>query len=513
MWGKLQQLFRSQPAPPSAKLEAFQTTAEPTSVGVTLERERRDFTALAKEFDSLFAYRPDLLPLVHEVNAGQDTASIRKLLQDTALRERDTLGDMLGSLKPQILHFHKAPELQEHLEMLLATLQYTLPAKVALENFHHLYQLELSRLPAEYPPASEETTLALERATLETLASEMVMFETPGMKPSAFEQTLEAQGDMLAELNVLMARFQGGTGSEYQDFVAALAGLKTAHDTHYIAPELVLKARESYHRFESLRQQKAHSLRDEQKQRLQSYLLAVRALPVLPGLQGHSGSTKRVLEDYLKQLEFAPLEEHALQSAEALFGDFKKQLDLSYRSELMKLVSRAASAKATSLLVELQRAGQMLEGGHYPNLETLSQSLGQTIAQDKHRQTSQRRAYKFDHDLHDAHRAFTPLAKLNNDEVESVRQSLSYLEGQREHFQTASAVVQSELQKSLTKTKAKLKRLAKQLETTRAVAEELRASDILAQLFDDPLETKVECGLLETRDKDRFQQANSQFEK
>jgi hypothetical protein len=495
MWGKLQHLFRHRPAP---NLEAVQPTAEPTSVGVSLERERRDLTVLAKEFDYLFAYRPDLLPLVSEVNAGQDVVSIRKLLEDTALRERDTLRELLGSLKPQILQFHETPELQEHFGILLATLQYTLPSKGAVENFHHLYQLELSRLLVEHPPATEETTLVLERATLETLASAMIVFETPGAKPSVFEQTLEAQGEMLAELNVLMARFQGGAASEYHDFVTALTSLKTAHDTHHLAPELVLRARESYHRFESLRQQHVHSRRDEQKQRIQSYLVAVRALPVLPTLQGHLSSTKRVLEDYLAQLEHSPLEEHALQSAEALFADFKKQVDLSYRSELMKLVSHAATANATSLLVELQRAGQMLEQGHYPNLELLSRSLSQTIAQDKHRKDSQRRAYKFNHDLHDAHSAFTPLAKLNNDEVESVRQSLSYLEGQREHFQTASAVVQSELQKSLTKTKTKLKKLAKQLEATRTVAEELRTSNILEHLFDDPSDANVKGVLLET---------------
>ena len=117
-------------------------------------------------------------------------------------------------------------------------------------KLHQLYQLKSSRLLVEHPPATEETPLAPERAALETLASEMVMFETSEAKPTPFEQTLEAQGDMLAELNVLMARFQGNTQSEYYDFVTALTGLKTAHDTHHITPELVLRARESYRRLE-----------------------------------------------------------------------------------------------------------------------------------------------------------------------------------------------------------------------------------------------------------------------
>jgi hypothetical protein len=340
----------------------------------------------------------------------------------------------------------------------------------------------------------------------------MVVFETPNAKPTPFKQTLAAQGDMLAELNVLTARFQGSTEGEYQDFVTALANLKTAHDTHHVVPELVLKARESYRRFESLKQQHAHSLRDEQKRHLQGHLTALRALPILPTLQTSLGSTKRVLEAYLSQLEETPLEEHDLQNASALFADFKKQLELSCRSELMALVSRAAKVNATSILVELQRAGQLLEGGQYPKLETLSHALSQTIAQDKHRKASQQRAYKFNHDLHDAQAAFTPLAKLNNDEVETVRQSLTYLESQGEHFQKASAVAQGELQKTLTKTKTKLKKLAKQLEATRAVAEELTTNHFLDHFFGDPLDDKVQSEILETPKENRLR-PSGQFEK
>jgi hypothetical protein len=514
MWEKLQQLFRRQPsALPSAKPEEVQASAEPTSVGVGLERERRDFTALAKEFEYLFAYRPDLIPLVTEVKAGQDVSHVRTILQGAVSAQRDTLRELLESLKPQVLQFSEAPELQENFETLLGVLQHALPSKASVENFHHLYHLELSGLLVEHPPATEETPLAPERAALETLASEMVVFETSGTKPTPFEQTLTAQGDMLAELNVFMARFQGNTESEYQDFVTALAGLKTAHDTHHVVPELVLKARESYRRFESVRQQHAHSLHDEQKRRIQGYLTALGALPVLPTLQNNVASTKRVLEDYLAQLEKAPLEKHTLQSAGALFDDFKKQLDSGYRSELMTLVARAAKLNATSLLVDLQHAGQMLEGGQYPNLETLSRALSQTTAQDKHRKTSHQRAHKFQHDLREAQGAFTPLAKLNNDEVETVRQSLAYLESQREYFQTASAVVQSELQKTLVKTKVKLKKLAKQLEATRAVAEELRTSDILEHLFADASDTDNQSGVLESTNRTHLQNANGQFDK
>ena len=129
MWGKLQQLFRRQPAPPPPEPPVVQVSPEPTSVGVSLERERRDFTALAKEFEQLFAYRPDLIALVTEANAGQDVTGVRKLLQDAVSAQRDTLRELLESLKPQILQFNGASELKEHLGVLLTTLQNTLPSK------------------------------------------------------------------------------------------------------------------------------------------------------------------------------------------------------------------------------------------------------------------------------------------------------------------------------------------------------------------------------------------------
>jgi hypothetical protein len=498
MWGKLQQLFRRQ-LTPSAEPKPVLTSAEPTSVGVGLERERRDFTALAREFETLFSYRPDLIPLVTEVKAGQEVVAVRKTLQEALARERETLRELLESLKPQLQRLGEtfgSGELQEHLGGLLTTLQTSLPTKTTVDSFHRLYQVELSKLPGEQPVLTEATAaLDFERETLENLASEMIVFESQEakpisssslVKPSAYEQSLEAQGEMLAELEMSLMRYQGHPLAEYQDFSAALTALKAAQETKHIAPELVLRTRESYHRFESLRQQQAQSLHEEQKARLQAHLTTLRALPVLPSLQRQAESTKRVLEDYLAQLELAPLEDHAIKSAGALLEDFKKHLDLSYRSELMTLVGRAAAAKATGILVELQRAGQLLEQGHYPNLETLARSLDQTVAQDKHRAQSQQRAYKFEHDLQAAFVAFGPLAKLNNDEVADVRQSLAYLESQREHFLSSSSVVQRELQKALTQAKSKLKKLAKQLVATSAVAEQLVASHLLDDLFDAP---------------------------
>jgi hypothetical protein len=152
MWKTIRKLFFREAQPPREEESVLQTTGEPISVGVGLERERRDFTALAKEFEHLFAYRPDLIPLVTEARAGQDVANLRKLLQNAVSDERDTLRELLESLKPQLLQFKDAPELKEHCETLLGILQHSLPAKAGVEDFHRHYHLELSGLLVEHPP-------------------------------------------------------------------------------------------------------------------------------------------------------------------------------------------------------------------------------------------------------------------------------------------------------------------------------------------------------------------------
>jgi hypothetical protein len=503
MWGKFRNLFARERVSQPGEVPVTQIAGEPTSVGVGLERELRDLAVLAREFEPLFAYRPDLIPLVTEVT-DHDLNRVRKTLQEATEQERKRLTQSLEGLKPQFSQLAKtsgSTELQERLGSLLTILETNLPTRAALDHFHQLYAFELMRLPGEQPAATEVVNPLgpgnselgnsdLENLNLQTLASDAPL------EHSVYEQSLEAQGKTVAELKVLMLRYPDENSSDYQDFVSALTSLQLAQESNLIAPDLVIRARESYHRFESGRQRQAHSLLEAQKLRIQQHLTALQALPILPSLLRQGESTKRVLEDYLSQLNLAPLEENALQSAGALFDNFKKQLDLSYRSELMNLVGRAATAKATPILVELQHAGQMLEQGKYPDLAVLATSLSQLLASDKHRLLSQRRTEKFSERLESARLEFAPLAKLNNEEVDSVLQSLAYLEGQQEQFQKASVIAQRDLEKSLTQCKAKIKRLAKQYEATSAVAEELITSNILDSFFEEGSHAEAANGVV-----------------
>ena len=78
-----------------------------------------------------------------EVKAGQEVVAVRKTLQEALARERETLRELLESLKAQLQRLGEtfgSGELHEHLGGLLTTLQTSLPTKTTVDNFHHLYQ-------------------------------------------------------------------------------------------------------------------------------------------------------------------------------------------------------------------------------------------------------------------------------------------------------------------------------------------------------------------------------------
>lgn len=484
MWGIIRKLFGRQSVPQSQEETFSSPLVEPTSVGVDLERDLRDLAQVVREFEPLFAYRPDLMSKVSELKENFDVKSIQKNLRKAASQESQRLRHSLETLKPQLAQLNNA-DLEERLSILLTTLETTLPTRATLDHFHQLYAQELMRLPSENTSSSEVlNVLATDKPSLEELAA------NAPIKHSIYEQSLEAQGKTVAELRVWTARYQDDASSGYQDFVAALTSLQLAHESQLLAPELVLQATESFHRFENSKQQQALSQRDTQKQQVERQLAALQALPVLPVMQSQAERSRRVLEDYLSQLNYGPLANNALDNATALFDNFKKQLELAYRTEIMRLVSRATAANVQTILMDLQHAGQLLEGGKYPDLAALAASLSQHLASEKHRTDSVQRSKKFAEKLQDAQTTFAPLAKLNNDEVDSVRQGLAFLESQCEHFQEASVVAQRDLEKSLVQCKSKIKKLAREYEVTSAVAEELVTGQVLDHLFgEDARET------------------------
>jgi hypothetical protein len=474
MLGVIRKLFARQVEAVPEGEPVFQSAGEPTSVGVGLEHDLRELAALAREFEPLFAYRPDLIPLVTEISQ-HDAESVRTLLQEASDGERSRLKQSLGGIQPHLTQLGNE-ELRERLEAMLTTLETTLPTRATLDHFHGLYTHELMRLPVTHPSQTEVISPLKMAASPDDLTLDLQL-------PSVYEQSLEAQEKTIAELKVLMMRHPSESSSEYQDFVAALTSLQIAQDSHLIAPELVMRSRDAYHRFESTRHYQSQSRRDAQRLRLEEHLGVLQTLPVLPSMQRQLESTKHVLEDYRDQLGRGFLEDHALESVEALLKNFRTHLDLSYRQELMNLVDRATLAKATGILIDLQQAGQMLDEGNYPDLAGLGDALHRYLGAEKHRLSSLRRDEKFQKKIDAARADFDRLTNLSHEEVEEVRQSLTYIEGQREHFQRASLVVQRELEKRLTKTITTIKRLTKYYEVTCAVAEELMTSNILDTLF------------------------------
>jgi hypothetical protein len=229
-----------------------------------------------------------------------------------------------------------------------------------------------------------------------------------------------------------------------------------------------------------------------------------------------------------------------MQSADSLLKNLKERLGTAYRDHLMTLVQRAMSVRATSALEELQRAGQVLEWGRYPDLEALERTLAKATEKQRGEQLNdlhelelelgkyqgiggdalanlgnfisaarsklekgalidnleeawsmveglrsdvERRSQSFVPRLDAALQKFEKVSKLNSEDVSSVNRMLQHLSGQRNAFSKVSATVQYELEKSLGEAEAILKALEEQYEATRAIAGQLVTSSALDDLF------------------------------
>jgi hypothetical protein len=267
-----------------------------------------------------------------------------------------------------------------------------------------------------------------------------------------------------------------------------------------------------------------------------------------------------VLETNLAQLQTSALPDEALSSAESLLKNLKERLSAAYRDQLMNLVQRAMNVQANSVLEELQRAGQALEWGRYPDLEAIERSLAKATEKQRGEQLNdlydletelskyqgiggdslgslsnfisdargklekgnlidnledawsmveglrsdiERRSQSFVPRLDAALQKLEKVSKLNSEDVSSVTRMLQHLSGQRSAFSKVSATVQYELEKSLSEAEAILKALDEQYEATRAIAGQLVTSSALDDffgVFDGEEKTEVKLDLEEAKE-------------
>jgi chromosome segregation protein len=490
-----------------------------------VESERRDLDLLEKDYAQLLSYRPELSELITEARTTLEQKTsisarlteLRQMFSSAVVSEREALKQTLKAIEQDLTGLGAdvdITELSQALQVTLGIAEISLPAKPDVQHVHSLFHL-----------AKERQREALEQRRIEEAAR---------------EQKFQQQQTALDEFNKVFAQYKGESSAEYTQFSQALAMLQEAHDAFVILPDQIAVIRQAQSRLESAVAERLGSGSEKQRAKVRALLGDLQNMPMLAGLQNSADSVKNVLETHLTELQTTLIPDEALNSAASLVTNLKERLGSAYRDQLMALVNRAMSVRATEVLSDLQRAGQALEWGRYPDLEAIERSLSkatekqrgeqlndlhdlevelgkyQTIGGDALHSLSsfisdargrlekgslidnledawgmveglrsdvERRSQSFIPRLDAALQKLEKVSKLNSDEVGSVSRMLQHLNGQRSAFAKVSATVQYELEKSLSEAEAVLKALDEQYEATRAIAGQLVTSSALDDFF------------------------------
>jgi chromosome segregation protein len=490
-----------------------------------VESERRDLDLLEKEYTQLLAYRPELAELLSEARTTLDNKTsvathlleLREMFSGAVVAEREALKQTLKAIEQDLVQLGSdvdITELAQALQVTLGIAEISLPAKPDVQHVHSLFHIAKER---------QRETLE-QRRTEETLR----------------EQKYQQQQASLDDFNNIFAQYKGETSPEYTQFSQALAMLQEAHDAFVILPDQLAVIRQAQARLESAVAERLGSGVEKQRAKIRALLGELQNLPMLASLQGSTDSVKNVLETHLSELQTNLLPDEALGSANSLVLNLKERLGSAYRDQLMGLVQRAMNVRATDVLGDLQRAGQALEWGRYPDLEAIERSLSKATEKQRGEQLNdlhdleielgkyqttggdsvntlssfisdarsklekgslienledawgmveglrsdvERRSQSFIPRLDAALQKLEKVSKLNSEEVSSVGRMLQHLDGQRNAFAKVSATVQYELEKSLGEAEAILKALDEQYEATRAIAGQLVTSSVLDDFF------------------------------
>jgi chromosome segregation protein len=490
-----------------------------------VESERRDLDMLEKEFTPLLVYRPEFSELLAEArtqladktSVATRLVDLRDMFNSAVVSEREALKQTLRAIEQDLVQLSAdvdVNELAQALQVSLGIVEISLPTKPDVQHVHSLFHM-----------AKERQREALERRQAEELIR---------------EQKYVQQQNVLDSFNVVLAQYQGETSSEYTQFSQALAMLQEAHDAFVILPDQVSAIRQAQARLEAAVAEQLGSGVEKQRAQIRALLGELQGLPVVAGLQGSAESVKTVLETHLHDLQSSALSDEVLASSSSLLKNFKERLGSAYRDQLMTLVQRAVSVKAAGVLSDLQRAGQALEWGRYPDLEAIERSLSKATEKQRGDQLNdlhdlevemgkyqglggaslgslglfiadargrlekgslidnledawgmveelrsdvERRSQSFSPRLDAALQKLEKVSKLNSEDVSSAGRMLQHLSSQRNAFAKVSATVQYELEKSLSDAEAILKALDEQYEATRAIAGQLVTSSALDDFF------------------------------
>jgi peptidoglycan/xylan/chitin deacetylase (PgdA/CDA1 family) len=392
---------------------------------------------------------------------------------------RLSLSDILGTTpKPRFSFFDVFRPQRRNLPLRPRYIPPPLPTKVTTE------QVRQERVQQPRPPQADPFSGETLQARRDTGGvPQRPTRDTPPEQAWQRVTDLEQQGDFLADLKTWVVQQPGKELIEYNMLLGALGRLQASQEAGVFAPERVRAVHQAQLNLEAARTKALSQITEEQRERLQNLLDKLTTFPKLPALETSVENAKHIVQEYRDGLSVSALSEDILESTEQLVHNLEHRLMAAHRTGLQTLVQQATAAKAMDFLVTLQRAGNALDQGVYPDLVALGQSLDNIVNVDKTQQLILERSFTFTKELAEAARRFELVSALNNEEVATVRQLLYYLLNQREVFPKVSAAMQQELEASLNEAKVLLEGLEKDHQATRTVASQLASENPFNTLF------------------------------
>jgi len=503
---------------------------------IDIAAEAQDLASLRKEHALLLEYRPDLAErfdalqaeLDAERSVAQELAALRDALPAAAQAARDTLRAELEELSRELEAMPASvdnAEVRQATRVALGIIASTLPAAADVEHVRQLR--DLAREQAEAQRRAEEaleTQLRAQEDLVRRLQDTLVRYEAHS--PAEDVQRLRAELESLR------------LAHENRTLVPeVMASVRQAEER--LARELAERATEESERrrarIESMRAQllavpATATLGD----RLDAALREVDRL-----LEEHVGSeaaSALLLDEEMgPQL---PLDAaHAdFEALESLIAAIRNEAVVSVRRRLERLAEKAGEIASVSFAERIQAAMTDLEDGVFPDLAGLEVELdraseaarthqlgelhrlgreAQTYASldfpeveelldllaserqqladggharrlgeaaillDRVESRVEQRVASVPQRLDAALARFEEVAKLNSDDVATVRRILQHLDSQREALGRVSVGLRLQLEASLTQAEQLLSSLEEEYEATRLIADQLVAGGLL----------------------------------
>ena len=508
-----------------------------------LASELHDINALENEHAELFNYQPGLAQRVAELKAEVEAErSVSEVLvtlksdliaATTALREdlRDELEEItaaLATVRPEL----DSSELSQAARVTLGILSTALPS---LADVEHVRQLK--RLLGEQDEALTRSEEALEEQLkgqnelLARLEGTLVRYEA-GTTASEDLERLRGELNSLRlaqEKQTLVPEVMASARQVEERIARALAERATEASDRRRARLEALRAQ-----LEGLPVTQTLTDRAEAARREIDRLLTDQA-------SSEAASALLFDDDEAFGPELSLTEDDTdIDVIDTMIASLRTEAGSSIRRRLQELAQEAAEVGSARLVERLQHALDELDEGRFPELTHLSaalqqereaarleqvgelhrlvraaapfqtidtpevRALSELLAAEKHQLDEGRSASRLDEAaealarleaewkerlagvparLDSAMQGFEEVAKLNSDDVATVRRILSHLDSQRDALPRISLGLRLQLEASLTQAEVLLVTLAEEYEATRVIADQLVSEGLLDDVF------------------------------